>query len=624
MNKEISGDLAVVFIVAVILIAGVLSYVNSLPNPFIWDDVALIARNFHLGDLGYIPRLFFEGSYHQDITGNFYRPVLMASFALDYRGWGLEPFGYHLTSIFLHLSNALLVYCLAWMVSRRKTVSFIAALLFAAHPVHTEAVTYISGRGDPLAALFSLFSLICFIKFTELEGAKKTASYVISLLFFSLAIFTKESALMLPVFFALYSVCFGKNKPDTVSLLAYIPFLAVIAPFLYLRSIALSGISGASSYIDSIPLTCRLLTAPAVIAEYIKILIMPSGLHMERMDFLYDFVTSLRDPRFIVPSVFLALSIWGLVSWRGRSKLLFFGAMWFFAGLLPFLNIIPINAFVAEHWLYFPSIGFFMAASVLFDRLLGFGSIKLCVKTFIAVIVVMLAAVTIKQNHIWRDPVFFYNYTLKYAPGSSRVHTNLGIEYFGRGLFEKAEKEYMESLRIDPQGENTVYHLLNLAALYFYQGREAEAFKIYKRALADYPAVPTTYANLGDIYYGKGKYRDSAASYRKAVELAPNNAAYWNNLGNAYLAEKIDSEAADAYKKAIEIYPYLLDARVNLGGIYARKGDPVASLNEYKIALQIDPGIPEIYMRVSNVCSRMGAHEQAKYFSDKAKELLTK
>ncbi|MFA5334726.1 MAG: tetratricopeptide repeat protein [Candidatus Omnitrophota bacterium] len=624
MNKELSGLMSVLLIAAAIVCAGALSYLNSLANPFIWDDIALVTRNLHIIDVGYIPRLFLEGSYHQEVAHNFYRPFLMASFALDYHSWGLQAFGYHLTNIFLHLSNALLVYCLVWTVSGRRTVSLITALLFTVHPVHTEAVAYISGRGDPLAAFFSLVSMICFIRFSCAEGRNRAGAYLCSLVFFSIAVFTKESALMLPVFFVLYSACFGKRRPGLGDILAYVPFLAVAAAYLYARKIALSGAGDPSIYVNSIPFASRLLTSPAVVLEYVKMLAWPAGLHMERMDFLYDFITSLKDPRFVASSVFLAAAITAVVLRRRNSKLLFFGTAWFLAGLLPFLNLIPVNAFVAEHWLYFPSIGFFIAVSILFDRMLGFRSIRLCVQTFIAVIVAMLAAVTIRQNHVWRDPVYFYNYTLRFSPGSARVHTNLGIEYFDRGMFEKAEKEYKTSLELEPNGKNTVYHLINLAALYFNQGREREAFETYRAAIAADPAVPVTYIYIGDIYYGKGKYPDAAASYKKAAELAPQNAVFWNKLGNAYLAEKMYDEAAAAYKRAVGIYPNLLDARVNLGEAYAKKGDLVASLNEYKAAMQIDPGIPEIYTRISNICSRMGAHEQAKYFSDRAKELLTK
>jgi len=623
-HQDRSRDISSLLAVAVIIFTGAAAYVNSLLNPFIWDDIALIVRNFHIGDLGYVPRLFLEGSYHQDITGNFYRPLLMASFALDYRYWGLEPFGYHLVNLFLHLSNALLVYCLVWLLSQKKNISFLTALLFAVHPVHTEAVTYISGRGDPLAAFFSLLSLLCFIKFAGQEGVKRAAFYGLSVVFFGMAVFTKESALILPAFFALYSACFPEEKPRFSRTVFYMPFLAVIALFLYIRHLALAGIGDDGSYISTIPMFYRLLTAPAVIVEYIKILVVPAGLHMERMDFIYNVVTSVKDPRFLVPSVFLVSSALAIAFLRNRPKMLLFGTAWFMIGLLPFMNIIPINAFVAEHWLYFPSIGFFIVVSMLLGRLAQFRSIKLCVKAFILVLVLMLSALTIRQNHVWGDPVSFYKYTLSYSPESTRLHTNLGIEYFNRGLFDKAENEYMESLRLEPNGKNTAYHLLNLAALYYHQGREDEAFGAYKRAIAADPLVPVTYANLGDIYYRKGKYKDSVSMFRKALEIAPDNAAYWNGLGNAYLADKMDPEAGEAYEKAIAIYPYLLDSRVNLGGIYARRGDLVAALEEYKVALQIAPDVPEIYTRVSELCSRMGAHEQAKYFSDRAKELLTK
>jgi hypothetical protein len=95
-----------------LILAGFLCYFNSLPNPFLWDDIVLVFNNLHIRDIGYIPRLFLEGVYYGDMTNTFYRPVLMATFALDYNSWGLETFGYHLTNIYLHVCNALLVYAI--------------------------------------------------------------------------------------------------------------------------------------------------------------------------------------------------------------------------------------------------------------------------------------------------------------------------------------------------------------------------------------------------------------------------------------------------------------------------------------------------------------------------------
>lgn len=624
MIMQVSGRSKAVFILIVIIFAGCFSYFSSLLNPFIWDDIALIVENIHIRDIGYIPRLFLEGSYYQGIIGNFYRPVLTASFSLDYHFWGFEALGYHLTNTFFHLCNSLLIYYLVWLLVRRRTVAFLTAVLFVAHPVHTEAVTYISGRGDPLTAFFSLLSIIYFIRYFRSDGLTRRLFYSASLLFFSLAVFTKESALILPLFIGLYLLCFEKRKIGPRDIPAYIPFFIIPVFYLFMRNIALSGIKSINLSSEPIPFWYRLLTAPSVITEYVKMLLYPVNLHMERMDFAFDFISSLFDPRFITSSVFLAAAVISAFLLRRSSRALFFGVMWFLVGLLPFLNLVPINAFVAEHWLYFPSIGFFLVASIAFRRLLDFKSIRLSVKTFLAVAIILLTALTIKQNYVWRDPLYFYNYTLRYSPASARLHTNLGIEYFNRGLFEKSEREYKEALRIEPFGKNTIYHYLNLAALYYWWGREDDAFRLYLKAIETDPTVPVPYANMGDIYYMKKNYRNAIASYEKAVALLPSNATYWNRLGNSYLEEKMFDRAEDAYKKALAIYPYLLEARINLGGVYAKKGDLVAALNEYKIALEMAPDLPEIYLRVSGVCAKMGAPEQAKYFSDKAKELSNK
>ncbi|MDP2943632.1 MAG: tetratricopeptide repeat protein, partial [Candidatus Omnitrophota bacterium] len=584
MGKR-TADLILIFIV---LILGATVYLNSLLGTFIWDDVPLIVTNLHIRDLGYIPRLFLENIYHQDMMGRFYRPVLMAAFALDYKSWGLDPFGYHFTNVLIHLSNAVLVFNIILLLFGRRPLAFLTAVFFILHPVQTEAVTYISGRADPLAAFFCLVSFMFFIEhFPSGDGVSKRLYYAASILFFVFGLLTKEVTAFLPFIFILYEACSGKFRAK--ALYKYIPLAAVLCVYAFIRHIALLNVKNVSIVSDFTPLFSRLLTIPSVIVTYFKLLLFPAGLHMERSDFLLDPVVSFLDPRFIISSVFLIT--FGIVIWliRNRSKPVFFGFLWFILSLLPVLNIRPINAFVAEHWLYFPSIGFFMAASAIFLGALNLKPLRPYIISFLIIICAFLGALTIRQNYVWRDPVIFYKYTLRFSPQSARVHTNLGVAYSNLKLYKEAEKEYLEAIRLDPFSRHTFYHYLNLGALYDAMEKEDKALSTYEKAIAINPNLPLAYRFMGNICYRRGKYQEAIKFYKKAAEITPTNAYFWNDLGNAYLKAKMYKEAAAAFERAIKIYPYFAEANYNLGNLYAAYGDFNTARRFWKKALEINP-----------------------------------
>lgn len=576
-------------LILAIVILGAFVYLNALLGTFIWDDVALIVTNLHIRDLGYIPRLFAENIYHQDMIGRFYRPLLMSTFALDYEYWGLDPFGYHLTNICLHLANAVLIFNIILLIFGRRPLAFLTALFFVLHPVQTEAVTYISGRADPLAAFFCLVSFMFFIEHFGRDGVSRRLYSAVSVLFFTFGLLTKETVAFFPFILILYEASFGKERFKFKDLYKYLPIAGVICVYALVRHIALLNVRNISIVGDFVPLFNRLLTIPAVVVAYFKLLLFPAGLHMERSDFLLDPVISFLDPRFIASSVFIIAL--GMVIWlvRKRSKPIFFGSIWFILSLLPVLNIRPINAFVAEHWLYFPSIGFFLAASAVFLGALDLKSIRLCILSFLIVICVMLGALTIRQNYVWRNPVIFYKYTLRFSPQSARVHTNLGVEYLNLKLYKEAEKEYLEAIRLDPFGKHTFYHYLNLGLLYDRSGKEDMALKTYEKAAKINPNLPLAYRFAGNIYSRRGKYQDAIKFYKRATEITPSNAYFWYDLGNAYMKAKMYKEAAVAFERSLKIYPYFAEADYNLGNIYAAHGDFKTAREFWKRALEINP-----------------------------------
>lgn len=603
---------------AVIIISGGFSYLNSLLNPFIWDDIYLVSENLHIKNLSYIPRLFFENVYHQEMIGKFYRPVLMGSFAFDYHLWGADPFGYHISNILIHLGNALLVYGLIRLIFRREFLAFLTAMLFVLHPVQTEAVTYISGRGDPLAAFFCLLSLYFFIAYTDFGGYRRRLYFGASVLSFLLAIFSKESAAIFPLALIFYEACFRRDGLKGKRSAKYAAYFAILLIYGIIRYFVLLDVKDTMMVGKFLSLSNRFCLVPPIIVIYLKLLLWPVGLHMERSDFLFDRPHFFLDHRVIFTLsllIVLAAVVWLA---RKRRREVFFGFGWFALMLLPFLNIIPINAFIAEHWLYFPSIGFFLLISSLLISLFRFGSIKLCIASLIIIILAMSGTLTIRQNYVWRNPVAFYRYTLKFSPRSTRLRVNLGAEYFKLGLYKDAETELREALAVEPAGIYSYSGYINLGSALYWQGEKKEAFEAYGKAIKLNPGSSLGYWYMANILSVDGQTKKSIWFYRKAAELTPSNASYWLTLGNVYTKNKEFTEAVEAYKKALSAYPSFFEARINLGVAYSKQGLLKEAFKEYEEALKLNPENPQGYYHIGNVCAAIGQTKKAKEFWEEA------
>ena len=194
-------------IIVLVFLLGIGLYANTFGNSFVWDDELLVIRNGYIKDWSHFPEIFKINLFHSiSRKGNYYRPLQSLSLLFDYSLWGLRPFGYHLTNVLLHIANAVIIYFLIGMISRSRRISLLTALLFLVHPIHTQAVTYISGRADPLAAFFFLLAFYLYVKSVALN---KLAPYLGSLLFFLLALLSKEAALIFPLTLLLYEFSFA-------------------------------------------------------------------------------------------------------------------------------------------------------------------------------------------------------------------------------------------------------------------------------------------------------------------------------------------------------------------------------------------------------------------------------
>ena len=552
-----------VFIFAIVVFIAA-AYANALKNDFVWDDEFLVRDNISIRSFSHAEDIF--KSYLASSSGNrnnFYRPVQELSYMADYFLWGNDPMGFHLTNIILHTTCAILLYALMLRIFSGTAVAFVTALFFGVHPVNTEAVTYVAGRADPLYLLFFLLSIIFFLRsphFLKNARSVKIPYYSASLLCFALAILSKEIAIVLPLFLWLHEACCSYD-PDTARQVRrlYYPYLALCASYLLLRKTVLdfSGIAP-SSLLGEFSLYERLLTMAKVVMTYAGILLFPAGLHMERV---MPVSRSFFEPQTIVSVVALAFSVFGMVRAFGRNKRLFFASAWFFAGLLPVSNIVPINSFIAEHWLYLPAIGVFAILGIGIDKILAVARERIFFKTVVYLVVIaiggMLAYLTAVRNRDWKDEAAFFKNTIAHSPNNARLHLNFGNTYYEQGKSREALEEYGAAAGIRPDYAEAWG---NIGSIYIDRGEYDKAKPYLEKALAIKPDFPDALLNLGMIYGEEGDNDKALRHLELALKMRPDFVRCHMELASLYLKMDMVRDAVLHWKEALRINPGEKDA----------------------------------------------------------------
>jgi hypothetical protein len=384
------------FFVFLIFAAVALSvYANSVTGSFLWDDHTLIENNLFIKNWRYLPDIFLNqlGS-GAGTSGMLYRPIQVLTYMIDYRFYRLSPAGYHITNIILHLLSGWFLFKLLRTVLKDSKVSFFSALLFLVHPVQTEAVSYISGRADSLAALFIILSFIYYLRILRADNG---SNFALMMLFFALALFSRENALIFPVAIGLYSFIYGERflKKE------FFAVCGLCGLYILFRFFVIGVMPGEPGVVFAF--RQRMTDFFAALFGYFRLLIFPVDLHMEYRDNPF----AISDIRVIAGAVIsVSLPLFSLIL-RKRAKVYSYGLFWFFIFLIPHSNIYPINAYMAEHWLYLPSAGFFVILSKAVFDALGKKSLNSAVIVLLAITVVF-GAVTISQNFYWSGEIGFY------------------------------------------------------------------------------------------------------------------------------------------------------------------------------------------------------------------------
>ncbi|MCM8790455.1 MAG: tetratricopeptide repeat protein [Candidatus Omnitrophica bacterium] len=481
---------------AALVALGVLAYANSIDGSFIWDDNTLIADNAVIKNFSNIPSIFVSDNIVTPTgkTFHFFRPIQIITYMIDYSRWGLNPKGYHLTNIILHVLVAFALYWFVGNLYRDKLLALACAAIFIVHPIHTEAVSYISGRADPLATLFVLVSFVCYVSFLSQGGLFFYAAIFLS---YMAALLSRENSLIFPVLILVYHYVFRRKARLSV----FLPLLIMTAAYIFLRTQVLIhllpefNVKPATTVLDRLP---RFFVA---VTRYMKLLVAPLNLHMEYGNKIFK----MSEPAAVAgAAIFFGGIIFAITGRRLEKGLLSFSVLFFAAALVPVSNVYPIGAYMAEHWLYLPSIGFFLLVAWAFRKICSYRYLKaIGVVAFVSVVACCLY-LTIMQNSYWKDPVEFYERTLMFSPESIRANNDLAIAYEKMGKHQDAIEIYRELIKIDPR-QPDVY--VNLGAVYVVTGQTDYAIAACEKAIALEPNNATAHNNLAVALYMKGEYK---------------------------------------------------------------------------------------------------------------------
>ena len=582
-----------------VLLSGGL-YLNTLGNIFTnWDD-GLIYGNTQIRSLTWenIRKIFTLEK------GATYQPIRVLSYAIDYHFWKLDPLGYHITNIFFYILTCIMVYfaLLHLSINLRERaspeshgrVALFGSLLFATHPVHVEAVTWLAARKEVLQGFFFFLGFYLYLKANK-ETERKSSYLYLSMVFLSIlfAILSKPAAIVFPGVIAVYEI--AKRKDGIMSFLkshwvflASLLILSGIFTFILMNVMLEAG--GIKQYKGD-SFASNLLICVYVFLQNIRLLLFTINYSAA-----YSFLVNM--PFFCLTNVILFLITFSLfaisVLSLPRTKILFFSFFFFFITLLPYLNIIPISTLKADRYVFIASFSYVFMLGIAFDRFYVYqhkkfseGFFKLLSVVIFASLLTGYSFMTIRQNTLWensytlwadavekhpesstanalmgvvymelgmdREAVKYLEKAVKIFPYDYLSRNNLGIIYGRQGEPEKALREFMTAIQLKPD-DDTIK--INLSVFYQRQKEYKKAEEVLQYLLLKSPQNANLHFRLGLIYRDAGRYEEAVSEFLKSVELAPHIINGYEELGNTYASKFKDLEKArHYYTKGIEAVP---------------------------------------------------------------------
>jgi tetratricopeptide (TPR) repeat protein len=623
-------------VAAVVAALAVAVYANSLGGALMFDDVNAIVRNERVRR-GDPVAIFREPSWWTEGFGRGWRPVTSVTFAANHALHGLAPAGYHVANVLLHAAVSVLVLAVLARVTGAPLAAALAALLFAAHPVHTEAVASVVGRAELLAAGGFFLAWLFFLRADDAAGgARRRLLEAAGALAFFAGALAKENALALLPVLVLADVLFprrGGSAAEAVRRHAprYALLAGVAVLFMVLRRIVIGadppGIEVLDNPLVVLPLGVRLLTAVEVAGLYGLRLLFPLWLSADYSHAQIAPVRSPLDSAFLAALVLVLLVVAGLVwAWR-RAPVAAFALGFLVLTFAMVSNLVfLIGTIMAERLIYLPSAGFCLLAGALLASLAGAppgAPVALArlaaarVALPLAVVLALYAARTWTRNQVWRDPLVFFTAMVEDAPRSARSQRELGGALAAAGRIDDARRAFERSLAIMPDDPATLYNLGNAL---LQAGQLEAAIAAYERALAVKPDFADAMVNFGNVESLRGNEQAALVWMQRALVLAPASPSLHMNVANTLFRLGQHDQARAEYEAALRLAPDAPDILTNYGTFLLSRGEIDAAIAvQQKAAGQ---GVPMAYVGLAASYRAKGMMAEARRTQARAAELF--
>jgi len=569
-------------IFAVVLAAvTILAYRPAWHGGFLWDDDDYIINNELLTAPHGWQRIWFSLD-----SPSQYFPLTYSTFRIEHALWGLNTTGYHWVNLLLHVGNALLV----WAVLARLGVpgSWLAAAIFALHPVQVESVAWITERKNVLMGFFFLLTLLSWIAFVDERTRRPWIFYSLALILYVLALSAKATACTLPA--ALFLILWLQKKPITIRrLMQIVPFVALGIGMGLLAVWWEHYHQGTSRDVFTFlsPIE-RLLVASRAVWFYLSKIFWPSNL-----TFIY--------PRWNISPSDLANYIWLLAGIGACSAIYFLSryvgrsvevaAAFFVATLSPVLGFIMLftflYTFVADHYQYLACIGPIALASAGVVRLSDkFARYRAIILSAAVLVVASLATLTWRQAATYTDIETLWRTTLARNPECWMAHTNLGLALLQKGKIDDSIAQYRSALQMQPDSWDAEY---NLGTALLGKAQVDEAILHCERAVRMRPTDPDAQVAFGNALFQKGRVDEAIAHYQEAITVHPEHFLARYTLGHALLEKGDLDRAIEACRSALLLRPSDVDCQTTLAIALEEKGNPVEAIQHYQKALELAP-----------------------------------
>lgn len=574
------------------LALGALSYARVLHGEFQFDDRPSVEQNPAVR----APALL---SARPLLNGDA-RPLTDLTFALDYALGRLDPFGYHLVNLLLHLGVVVLLHRLSLALLRRagaasaEGTALAAAGIFAVHPLASQAVSYVSQRAEVLASLFYAGGLLLLLQ-ADRRGRSVggVAVWAGAFAAYLAGLHAKAVAVTLPAAWILVALALPRGEAAPVrrggrALLQVAPFLAVAALFAARTMGALRGRSDAGLDVPGVPPGSYALTQLRVVLRYLRLLAWPAGQNLDHQ----VAVSSGLDGATLAAALVLGLLLAGAAllvvrarAWaipdRAAARLGLFGLAWFLLVLSPTSSLVPLADLMEEHRAYLASWGPILALAVGGERLLFHLAPRWRRALALAAVGAAWLALALAlhaRNAVWESRRALWTDVSRRSPGKVRAYVNLGHALAGEGALDEAVEAYRRALSMPPDPTATRSEILrNLGAALATLGSTAEAEQVLRQSLADDPRNP---------------------------EL-------WNNLAICLLDLDRPAEAEEAVRRALEVSPHLGQAQNTLGEVLLRRGDLEGARASFERAVALDPDVALRHHNLAVALHRLGRAGEA-------------